>query len=355
MKKYLKTLTSVLPGTVLCMLLGGCGAEKPEKYMSVDTAMGTVVQQNIYASDRETAEKLSGGITGILEQLEQQTISWRLESSELFAVNESAGNAEGFLLSEELTKLLEKCLEVSEQSGGAFDVTLLPVVQLWDIDAWAAAENTAGYVLPEAELLQQKLDLCGSSKIKLAPESHGDNVEIFQARCFLPRGMQLDLGAVGKGVALEKIADYLERNQVSGAVVSVGGSVLTYGEKPDRTSWKVGIVNPRDTSSNLGVLSLEGQWFVSTSGDYERYVEVNGVRYHHIIDPATGMPANAGVCGVTVLTRDGFLSDALSTACFILGAEKGMALAEQYDAEVLFVTLEGDMILSEGMKQYFQK
>lgn len=99
----------------------------------------------------------------------------------------------------------------------------------------------------------------------------------------------------------------------------------------------MGIANPRDTASNVGILTLEGEWFISTSGDYERYAESDGVRYHHIIDPATGYPADSGVAGVTILTKDGFLSDALSTACFILGEEKGMALAESYGAEALFV------------------
>ncbi|MGN1144872.1 MAG: FAD:protein FMN transferase, partial [Acetatifactor sp.] len=138
-----------------------------------------------------------------------------------------------------------------------------------------------------------------------------------------------------------------------GAVISVGGSVLTYGEKPDGDSWRVGILNPFDTSENLGYLSLTGQWCISTSGDYERFVEVDGIRYHHIIDPATGYPAQSGVSSVTVLTKDGLLSDALSTACFVLGVEKGSRLAEEFDAEVLFVDKSGEMHMSKGMEEYF--
>ena len=130
--------------------------------------------------------------------------------------------------------------------------------------------------------------------------------------------------------------------------------MLTFGEKPDGSDWKVGIANPADPSERIGVLTLEGQWCISTSGDYERYVEADGVRYHHIIDPATGYPADSGVSGVTVLTKDGFLSDALSTACFILGPEKGMALASQYGAEVLFVNRDSSILMSDGMKKYFQ-
>lgn len=143
------------------------------------------------------------------------------------------------------------------------------------------------------------------------------------------------------------------QNAVTGAVISLGGSILTYGSKPDGSTWKVGIIDPFDKSSNIGILSLEGQWCVSTSGDYERYVEVDGVRYHHILDPKTGTPAVSDVRGVTVLLKDGLLSDGLSTACFILGPEKGMALAAEYGAEALFILSDGEVVLSEGMEQYY--
>ena len=112
-------------------------------------------------------------------------------------------------------------------------------------------------------------------------------------------------------------------------------------------------MNPLDTSQYIGILSLKGQWCVSTSGDYERYVEVDGVRCHHIRDPATGMPADSAVHSVTILAKDGLLSDALSTACFVLGAGKGMELARQYGAEALFVTTEGEIVMTEGMGEFF--
>lgn len=350
MKKFVRVFCFAL-AAVLC---GGCGREELQRYQFADVAMGTVLGQSIYAADKEEAEALADGVTGLLEELERQEISWRLEGSELFTVNRSAGSADGCLLSEDMTELLMKCRELWGKSEGALDVTLLPIVRLWDIDTWAA-DGGAGFVPPDRELLEQTLALCGSEKLRLEPEVLGDGGEVLQARIFMPQGMELDLGAVGKGAALEKILDFLERNRVRGAVISLGGSILTYGEKPDRSPWRVGIVDPRDTSSNIAMLSLKGQWCVSTSGDYERYVEAGGVRYHHIMDPDTGMPADSGVCSVTVLTKEGFLSDALSTACFILGVEKGMALAAQYGAETLFVTVDGSIFMSEGMNQYLEQ
>ena len=135
---------------------------------------------------------------------------------------------------------------------------------------------------------------------------------------------------------------------------SGGGSILTYGEKPDNSSFRIGILDPAEPSRNIGILTLDGEWCISTSGDYERYVEVEGVRYHHILDPATGYPADSGVRSVTVLSQDGLLSDGLSTACFILGEEKGMALAKEYGVHVLFVLEDGRILMSPGMETFFQ-
>ena len=170
----------------------------------------------------------------------------------------------------------------------------------------------------------------------------------------LPPGMQLDLGAVGKGIACDRVRAYLNsRPQITGAVVAVGGSVVTYGQKPDGSPWKVAIVHPREEGNYLGVLSLTGEQFVSTSGDYERYVTVDGVRYHHILDPATGYPARSGLCSVTIVCGSGLLADALSTACFVLGSEQGLDLAKSYGAEALLVEEDGTLRMTEGMREIF--
>lgn len=338
MKKFF-CVAAVCAAAVFCC---GCGEKRPVKMQSVDTAMGTVIQQNIYTTD-----ELSNGtkeILDLLRKLEEQELSRRIDTSEIWAVNASAGNEEGYMLSPELSETLEKCLDVWQQSQGTFDITMGPVVSLWDIDGWAAGEREGTFTLPEEELLRDALEHCGSEKLQMD-----------QGRLYLPEGMMLDLGAVGKGIALDRILEYMEKNnKITGAIISVGGSVLTYGEKPEGSVWKVGIANPAKPSEGIGVLALEGQWCISTSGDYERYVEADGVRYHHIIDPTTGYPADSGVAGVTVLSKDGFLSDALSTACFILGPEKGTALAAHYGAEVLFVERDGSIRMSDGMKKCFQ-
>lgn len=337
---------TMILGSLFCtaILCCGCGAYpgaggRKEPVQSIDTAMGTMISQTVYTED--------GGVTGsILREitdLEEQVLSRRMDTSELYRINEGAGNKDGIPLSGQMADIIGRCLTVSAASEGTFDITIGEVVRLWDIDSWAGRKEISGYELPEEAELKEGLSHAGYEKLRKE-----DSV------LFLPKGMQLDMGAVGKGIALDSVCNYMEQHDdITGAVISVGGSVLTYGRKPDGSEWKVGIVNPQETSGNLGYLSLSGQWCVSTSGDYERYVEVDGVRYHHIIDPATGYPADSGLSSVTILTKDGLMSDALSTACFILGQEKGSRLAEQFGAEALFVDCEGNISMTDGMQEYF--
>lgn len=338
MKKYFVTAMGVL----LLLCCGGCGGPKTEQVKNIDTAMGTVIQQSVYAT--ENAETAVSDISEILRRLEEDELSRRLDTAELYAINSAAGEDAGIEVSEEMSQLLDRCLDVWRESDGALDITIGGVVGLWDIDSWAGEGKDAAFMPPTDEELQAALAACG-----------GDKLRKQERMLFLPEGMQIDLGAVGKGIALDRILTYFEEHEnITGAIISVGGSILTYGQKPDGTCWRVGVTDPADTASNIGTLKLEGQWCVSTSGDYERYVEVDGVRYHHIIDPATGCPADSGVAGVTILSRDGFLSDALSTACFILGAERGIPLAEHYGAEALFVGKDGSIIMTDGMLEYFE-
>lgn len=326
------------------------GQWNPSKGMwqYTDTAMGTVISQTLYAENQESAQVTGDRITAMLEELEQEHLSWRLESSEVYRINAAAGSREGYGVSDEMAALVQECLTLSERSGGAFDISIGALTRIWNIDQWAGGE-AEGFRVPSSKTLEEALGKCGWQQIRLEP-GEGDDAE---KRLFLPEGMQLDLGAVGKGAAMARLEQILEeQTQITGAVISLGGSILTWGSKPDGSYWKVGIVNPADPSSQVGVLTLEGQWCVSTSGDYERYAEADGIRYHHILDPATGAPAVTDVRGVTILSKEGGLGDGLSTACFLLGPEKGTELAAAYGAEVLFVMEDGAIIMSKGMEKY---
>lgn len=351
MKGFFRTM--FLAGlVVLAVLCCGCGRESAGAWEAVDVAMGTMVRLKVYGPEEERAGEIFSQAREILQSLEEDELSWRLETSEVYRINASAGDGKGEALSAEMAQVLQTCLELYEKSEGAFDVTLGALVRLWKIDSWAGGAETGEFQAPSAGSLEEALGRCGSSMVGLLPKDSWQE----GTRLLLPEGMQLDLGAVGKGLALSRILELLEEEpEVSGAVVYLGGSVLTYGSRPDGGSWKIGIADPSDPSSSVGILTREGQWCVSTSGDYERYVERDGVRWHHILDPATGLPADSGVRSATILSRDGLLGDGLSTACFILGPEKGLELAGEYGAEVLFILDDGEFVMSEGMEAFFSE
>lgn len=354
MKSFLKNLRyagqyTLLLGTGL-WLLTACGREKSSQYQSVDTAMGTVIRQTVYAT--QDASEIMAGIRREITTLEDEWISRRKKSSQIYQINAQSGSEKGIDVPEYLLQMLENIFQVSEESGGTLDITIGEAVRLWNIDEYAVLDGSGSadvkevqeFQVPAREALAQALERAGYEKVKTEGE-----------KIYLPQGTTLDLGAVGKGMACDEVLGYLkEQPAVQGAVITIGGSILTYGQKPEGGAWKVGIIDPRDTDGYMGRLVLEGQWCVSTSGDYERYVEKDGVRYHHIIDPSTGYPADAGLISVTILSRDGWLSDALSTACFVLGAEKSVALLEKYDAYAVMVEKDGNIILSPGMEQYFR-
>ena len=337
-----KTMLTILLFHVL-FLFGGCGSPTV-KMSETSTAMGTVVQSSIYVKDTEAGEEVLTGINEYLKQNDEEILSWRAEGSQIASINATAGDLQGYELPSwtGLENALHTIWEISEKSGGALDVTIGPVTQAWNLDYWAV-EGAEDFEIPATEQLEMLLQNTGYEKVKL----EGNKV-------ILPAQMKLDLGAVGKGLVCDKIGEYLAGQElVEAAIITVGGSVLTYGEKPEGGTWNVAIVHPREENSYLGTLALSGTCYIATSGDYERFVEWQGKRYHHIIDPDTGYPADSGVCSVTIVSESGLLSDALSTACFVLGTEKGLNLAEEYGVQALFVTEDLEIIMTEGMTELF--
>ena len=336
MKKYL--ILSLL--IAFSVALVSCGSENNSSssetapYEDTGFAMGTVVNQTIYSED----ENITKEIINLLTETENNWISWRAEDSDIAKVNMNAGKNKPTEISEKTSKYISNALKVADDSKGAFDPTIGKLTRLWDFD------NSKNEI-PDDKDIKSMLKDINYKDIKL----EGNRISI-------KKHSSIDLGAAGKGIGCDEIETYLNsRDDVKGALVNVGGSsVFTYGEKNTQEPWKVAILNPRDENDFLGAISVQGNNHISTSGDYERYFEKDDKRYHHILDPHTGYPADKGLMSVTVVTNNGTISDALSTACFVLGRDNSQSLLEKYEAEAIFVDREKNVYVTDGIKEKFE-
>jgi thiamine biosynthesis lipoprotein len=329
----------ILSALLCAAMLTACasGAETAEdaaSYDATDFAMGTVVSQTIYSENKNIAPD----IISLLTEIEEQCISWRVEDSEIAAINRGAGKGAPAIVSDETAGYIRSALEVAAGSGGAFDPTIGKLSRLWDFDN---DKNS----IPDRKEIAALVENVGYAAVRL----DGNTVTV-------DTDVSIDLGAVGKGIACDEIERYLSaKSDVRGMLINIGGSsVLTYGEKDAREPWKVAVLDPRDEGGFLGALSLDGTNHVSTSGDYERFFETGGIRYHHILDPQTGYPADSGLMSVTVVAGNGAYCDALSTACFVLGYERAQGLLQKYGAEAIFVDTGKNVSVTEGLKSKFQ-
>ncbi len=315
--KKLKIIISVF-AVILVLALALFISDRSKRFEMTEKsiiAMDTVVTEKIYAK-KDSATYIKS-VSDIITGLEDK-ISRFDSNSAVYALN-SEGTAEDNSVSTVVTMLSE----ISEATDGAFDITVGALSDLWGI----GSEEER---IPSEDEINKVLKDIGYDALKV----DGTTVT-------LESDAKVDLGAVGKGFACDLIKTYLSSTQAEGAIVSVGGSILAYGDynkKGDK--WSIAVRHPRNESEFLGVISLD-EGFVSTSGDYERYFEEDGKRYHHIFDARVGYPASSGLISVTVVSDSGILSDALSTACFILGKEKGAELLEKYNSSAIFV--EEDM------------
>ncbi len=269
------------------------------------------------------AKDAAGGISTLVRELDSKQLSRYTSGSEISRINSEAEA----VLSDEMRDYITELLEVGKMSGGKFDIALGAVSDLWSF-------NDSPRV-PSTDELTEALSRSGSDKLSLSGNT-------------LTRadGCIVDLGSAGKGIALDKVKSYLSDKKISSAVVSVGGSVLLYG----KGSFNVGVRDPWGEAGRSVMTVKLGAGCVSTSGSYERCFEQGGKRYHHILDPDTGLPVENGLVSVTVISDSGLLSDALSTACFVLGAEGGAKLAAKYGCEAIFITEDKKVICTDGIK-----
>ena len=258
--------------------------------------------------------------------------------SEISRLNRSAG-LRPVKISRETFELLGRAAKISLLSGGAFDITVGPLAKLWDYKHAACA--------PEDAAIRKALDLTGFQHLML--EAGG-----MTAALKMP-GQMIDLGGIGKGYASDRAMNVFRRYGVNSAFTNIGGNVSTLGPKPDGLRWQVGIRHPREADALIGAVGVIDQSVV-TSGDYERYfIDREGKRRHHLLDPATGYPAESGLISVTVVHTSAMLADALSTAIFVLGPEKGLALLSRFPpAQAVLVDADMAVQVTKGLRDCFE-
>jgi thiamine biosynthesis lipoprotein len=313
----------------LALLLGlpaGCSRQplKAEEFL-----LDTFITITLYEGGTEQA--LAGAVELCREY--EKLLSRSLQDSDIFRLNHAGGA--WVPINEKTAGLIRGAGEYYELSGGLFDITILPVSELWDFKSSQPS-------LPEEQELSQALKKVGYGNIELKQVQ-----ENWQAR--LKNGAMIDLGGIAKGFIADEIAAYLQTKGVRAATINLGGNILTLGAKKNGEKWNIGLQSPDSSAELLGVVSL-AKGSVVTSGSYERCFELNGQVYHHILDPRTGYPAQSDLKAVTVICENSQRADALSTCCFLLGSEVALQLIEQQpEAEALLVLQDGSLVVSSGI------
>ena len=312
----------------LVALLSACGpgAVKEEPFIEEFLAMDTAMRLTVYGQGAGEAAGLAR--ERVLER--EALLSVTDENSDICAANRNGGG----VLHADTAALLERALALCGETGGALDVSIYPVVRAWGF-------TTGAYRVPEEAELAALLERVDYTRISL----EGTVLT-------LPEGMELDLGAVAKGWTGDRLMELLRGEGITSAIVELGGNVQALGSKPDGSPWRVAVQAP-DGSGYAGALEITDCAAV-TSGGYQRYFEQDGETYCHIIDPAGGRPARSGLASVTVVAEEGAAADALSTALFVLGRERGEALwRERGGFECVFIGEDGSVAVTQGLEGRF--
>jgi thiamine biosynthesis lipoprotein len=292
--------------------------------------MGTVVEIVLVSDEEDTAQKAALRAFQEIRRIEYLMSPW-IESSDATRINRSAGN-DGVKVSPETIEVIKRAQEVSKLSEGGFDITVGPLVQLWR----KARERGKP---PEMEEVKETLNLVNFRNLKT---HYGGNVSLRK------KGMAIDLGGIAKGYAVDRAFELLKGLGYRSFLVNAGGDLRVGGSKPEGP-WSIGIQHPRNPDKIVARISVSDT-AVATSGDYEKFFIHQGKRYHHILDPKNGFPAEE--CqSVTVLHKEGTTADALATAIFVLGPEKGYALCQRLEGvDCLIVDRDGKTVFTQNLK-----
>ena len=323
-----------LMALVIFALAPGIASANRAGPLGFDTnVMGTMVNLTIWSDDEGNAAEAANAVFAEFHRIDRLMSSWRRDSV-VTNINVNAG-IHPVVVDGETMSVIERALSVSRRSNGAFDITVGAFRGLWKFD-----EDVDGSI-PDGKAVAAKVDLVNYRDVLIDPVHH--SVMLRRPK------MRITLGGVAKGYAVDRAADILRRRGFVDFVVHAGGDIYVSGRHGKRP-WHLGIRDPRGAPGAIFAVADIKDASFSTSGDYERGFVKNGVRYHHIIDPATGYPANRSR-SVTVSAPDAITADMWSTALFVLGPVKGLALVEELPGvDAVFVGADNRLEVSSGLK-----
>ena len=299
---------------VICMsVASGCAQKIQESAFLMNTNFSVTLYPR--GSESKARSDIQAAFD-LIRNLELQ-FSTTIDDSMLSELN-ATGSAE---FSPEGLRILKACFQFHRQTDGAFDPSVYPLVRLWGF-------QTTNQRVPTLPEIKKALGLVGLTRV----------VRLKGTRVSLERGSGLDFGGVLKGYAVDQALELLRSKGHQAGLVNAGGNLRVFGEKPGRSPWVIGIRHPRQEGEVIALVSLKDGQAIATSGDYERYFTQNHNRYHHMIDPFTGSPAQNGMVSVSVIAPDALTADAFSTGLFVLGPHRAFQTAEALAFPLLIIT-----------------
>ncbi len=308
---------------------GACSAPKLTLYSETRALMGTFITVTLYAEGEDFAATAADAAFGRIQEIENAASIFS-ETAEAYLLNK---NSYIYNPSPDLKKLVELSLEYGNLTNGYFDISVQPVLELWEAGLWAEAPEV------QQEQVNEAMKLVGYEKIKLTEDS-----------ITLDNGMKITLGGIAKGYAAGEALKTLQSMGVQHAYVNAGGDTASLGKKPDGTSWKVTLVNPDNTSEYIASFALNGE-SIATSGNYARYFDPDK-KASHILNPRTGY-SESGCVSVSIIAKDASLADALATAVFVMGPDEGIRFVDNLDGvECMIIGNTLGIHRSRGLSKY---
>jgi len=328
--KLLKIAVIFILISLISVNILGCSSTT-ENQTKTGFFMDTQIDITVYGLNKGQFDSLSEEVFGEMMAMEK-IFSRHISGSDINRINEAAGR-EAVKVNDETIFLLQKALEVAEISEGAFDPTIAPLLELW---GFGTDENR----IPTAEELNKVLPFINYRAVQ---------VNEADSTVFLPeQGMKLDLGGIAKGFIVDRGQQEAGKFSATALFINAGGDISIKGSKPTGDRWRIAVQNPRSPEEWAAIIEMD-EGSVATSGDYQRVFEMDGERFHHILDPKTGFPSE-GVSSVSIVAPDTLMADALSTAVFVLGLEKGLELLESLDGvDGVIIDIQGGIHVTSGL------